>query len=472
MSIILVLGGLALYLSSRRPLQVAETDQAGRELAGALHAYKIIRQNSYRDLPPPEACRGAIEGMVGQVDRHCRYLRPGQADAVRRRFGGTVEETGLRIARTGDRLAVVGPLRGSPAHEAGLFGPLAILALDGVPAEYLTVEEARRTLCAPGRRPVALALRTPTGREVRRELKPARFEVETVGGIARDDRGRWVWALDAEAGIYYVRIREFVPRTAGELHQAYRRFEGLRGLLLDLRDNPGGLLQKAAEVADRFLDHGVIVRTVWRNGRQYVHHGHPPGTYPPVPLVVLVNGQTASAAEIVAGALRANGRAVLVGQPTHGKWSVQSTVALGRGLGHAYLTTARYFLPAQTPTTLPATAPASQPARQIASLQAGQAPPAPARPEGGVTPDVFVRLTVGAAERLERLRLEARVMPPPAEPSPPSRPRIDRAERLKENLLGLDEQLATAFRLLAEERVPTTRPVEPLAPAEKRGQRP
>ena len=464
MMIILCLAGLALYLASRRPPRVAPADPAVKDLAGAVEAYKVIQQNSYEGLSPQEACRGAIEGMAGQTDEFSAYLPPEKADTVLRRFDGTLEETGLQIADQDDRLVVVGPLAGSPAHKAKLFAGLEILSINGVEADYLTLAEARAALEAGGSKSLRLGLGDRDGRKSTVNLCPARFDVETVTGIARDGQGRWVHELDPEAGIYYLRIAEFVPRTPSEFHETYRELDEPRGVVLDLRDNPGGVLQAAAEIVDRFLSKGLIVRTVSRRGQQDVREAHPAGTYPPVPLVVLVNQRTVSAAEIVAGALQVHRRAVLVGRPTYGKWCVQSPVDLGYGLGRLYLSTARYFLP--EPPEPPATAQTTGPATANAPVAADDSPRPEAGTRAGVQPDVPVRLKAGEARRLEVLRLRAMVMPAPKPRPPATEPgRMGRAERLRRDILKSDSQLAEALRLLKEEPVPQTQPAEGPPPA-------
>lgn len=448
MTIILCLAGLAFYLSRRKPPPpIRGTDPAVEELAGAVKAYKLIRAQSYRGLTPQEACRGAIEGMVRQAGPFSVYVPPGKVGPLRRRVAGGLEETGLRIARPGGRLMVVGPLPDSPAHEAGLFAGLEILAVDGVAADELTLAEARDRVATPAEGKVYLRLRDPDGIETTRKLETARFDAEIVTGLVRDEDGEWVHVLDRQKRIFYLRISEFVERTPTELQEVYRGLDDPAALVVDLRDNPGGVMVAAAEVADRFLAEGLIVRTVPRHGRAQLRYAHAGGTYPAVPVVVLVDGDTASAAEIVAGALQVHGRALLVGQPTRGKWWVHSLISLGEGLGKVYLPTAEYFLAEAEPATQP-----SQPATQ--------AVPDEQRPRAGVRPDEIVRIPAEAARRLEVLRLKATVVWPPQSDRPggtaPTRPA--RSEGLKHSILKLDAHLARALRLLREQRVPTTRP--------------
>lgn len=448
MTIILCLAALAFCLSRRKPpAPIPPTDPALEELAGAVKAYKLIRARSYRELTPDAAVRGAIEGMVRQVGRFSVYVPPGKVDPLRRRVAGELEETGLRIAAQGGRLVVVGPLADSPAHKAGLFGGLEILAVDGVDADELTIEEARKKVATPADGTVRLRLRDAEGIESVKQLKTSRFDAETVTGLLRDDSGQWAYALDEKKRIFYLRIGEFVDRTPTQLQTAYRNLDDPRALVLDVRDNPGGVMVAAAEVADRFLAEGLIVRTVPRNRKPQLRYAHADGTYPAVPLVVLIDEGTASAAEIVAGALQVHGRAVLLGRRSCGKWWVHSLFSLGGGLGKIYVPTAEYFLAEAEPATLP-----SQPTTSEAPDEEKVRP--------GLRPDVKVRIPPASAERLELLRLRAMVVQPPqrSRPSATARTRPARSPRLKRSILELDAQLARALQLLRQQRVPTTRP--------------
>jgi len=382
MGVILAAVVVMVYVTGPRPRTVPPSDPDTEALAEAIRAYRVIREKSYRAPAPAEACEGAIDGIARRVDPYCRYLRPDKAARLRRRLDGRLRETGLRVAVRGRRMVVVGPLPNSPALKAGIFAGMEVEEINGVEAKYLSAAQA----------------------------------------------DKWRFDLDDD-GLYYIRITEFVPGTPAAFHEAYRSLSAPRGLLLDLRGNPGGQLQMAAEIADRFLKVGQIVRTVSGEGRPYVHHAYPLGTYPPIPLVVLIDERTASAAEILAGALRIHRRALLVGRPTYGKWSVQTSVPLGGRWGTLYLTTGRYLLPNPAPATAPATTRAADDPAPLADR---------------VVPDVDVRLTAWAARRLERLRLRAMVMPPPPDEKDPAPP----APRLRRDLLATDGQLEEAIKLL------------------------
>ena len=186
MLIILCVAAMALVFSRRRRGPVAPTDPAMEDLAPAVRAYQRIRNRAYPPLPREKACRGAVEGMVRQVDEFSTYVPPEQADRVRSRLAGTLHETGLCIAASGEKLLTVGSLPGSPAAAAGVGPGREVLASQNVEARYLTLDRAREMLRHPDGPSVTVRLRAPGGRSVVHSLAPVRFEVPTVTGIARD----------------------------------------------------------------------------------------------------------------------------------------------------------------------------------------------------------------------------------------------------------------------------------------------
>ena len=449
MTVILCLAGVALHLGRQKGPHVEPTDPVIKDLAGALETYKLLNKYGYRVLPPARATQGAIEGMLRQVDEFSVYIPPHKLNGFERWTAGERLGTGLRIERRGERILVVGPMPDSPAHKAELFGGMEIIAIGQEQAADLTLGAARQLLRAEDGEPVEIRLRGRDGAEVTRRLVPDCYELPTVTGIARDDKNEWVHVLDEKRGICYIRISEFVKkRTPKELYDAYPRSIKPGGLILDLRGNPGGMgLAEAAAVADRFLIAGLIVRTEPRKGKPDALYAHAAGTFPPVPTVALIDSGTASSAEIVAGALQLHGRAVLVGERSYGKWCVQSIRDLEHGLGKVYLTTGRVYLTPRPRLLTTATAPQTP----------GTPGPEPKMPPG-LEPDVPVKLTARAAERLEGLRVQAMVVPRPRQPTTTAPHRLGRADRLRQAILRHDAPLARALKLLREERIPTTRP--------------
>lgn len=284
---------------------------------------------------------GAIRGMVRTLDPHSDYLDPEEfrvlASDTRGRFGGV----GVEIDVRDGWLTVSAVFPDGPAQRAGVRVGDRFVSIDGVRARDMPIEEAvRRMRGEPGTQ-VHVALR-------RSDDAPAVEATLTREIISVD-------AIEArllEDGTLYVRLRIFQETTTNELSdvldeamESTRGRGGLRGVLLDMRDNPGGLLDQAISVADEFLEQGDIVSTRGRGGRELsVAAARKSGTRPDWPMVVLVNGYTASAAEIVAGALHDHGRALIVGTRTFGKGSVQNIIELPDASA-LKLTVARYYTP-------------------------------------------------------------------------------------------------------------------------------
>jgi carboxyl-terminal processing protease len=279
--------------------------------------------------------------MVRTLDPHSDYLTPEEyrvlASDTRGRFGGV----GVEIDVRDGWLTVTSVFPNSPARRANIQVGDRFVSMDGVRARDLPIEEAvRRMRGEPGTEVRVTLRRADDAPAIEATLRREIIEVDAVEGRLLSD------------GLLYVRLRVFQETVARELgavlDQATAQSAeqgGLSGLLLDLRDNPGGLLDQAVLVADEFLDTGAIVSTRGRGGRQLaVAEARRIGTRPLFPIVVLVNGFTASAAEIVAGALQDHRRAVLVGTRTFGKGSVQNVIELPDASA-LKLTIARYYTP-------------------------------------------------------------------------------------------------------------------------------
>jgi len=297
---------------------------------------------SYVEEPnQDELVYGAIRGMVSTLDPHSAFMDPEEyrilTSDTEGRFGGI----GVEIDVRDGWLTVVAVFEGGPAARAGILPGDQFLTIDNYRARDMPIEQAvRRMRGEPG---TIVRLRLRRGAEARA------IEVALTREIIR------VEAIDSRVlgdRIVYVRMKAFQETTTRELRraldaavQATHSRGGVRGVLLDLRDNPGGLLDEAVLVADEFLDRGVIVSTRGRGGQLLNEaRAQAAGTRPRWPLVVLVNGYSASAAEIVAGALQDQRRAVVVGTRSFGKGSVQNIIELADGSA-LKLTVARYFTP-------------------------------------------------------------------------------------------------------------------------------
>lgn len=315
-------------------------------------AYRIIANNYYHRASLPDLRRYAVEGMVRQLDEFTTYVPSEKADAFRQRMQGRWQGVGVRVEPgQGGEILVISVLSGSPAYKAGVKTGDRIVAINGKTPVWPELGRAADLLQAGDDGKVRL--RVTRKQAETQSLKysglefvidPSEVSVVTVKGLYQRPNGDWAYMVDVEQGIAYIRVGEFVPSTVKEFERAFRQPHGVRGLVLDLRSNPGGMLDQAVALANLFLDSGTIVTVVDADGQQHEHAAHESGTYPAFPLVILTDGKTASGAEIVAGALANQDRAVLVGQETRGKFFVQSMFDLGKELGMLNLTTARLFI--------------------------------------------------------------------------------------------------------------------------------
>jgi carboxyl-terminal processing protease len=297
----------------------------------------------------------AIAGMVGAIgDPYTVYIPPAEELAFNKELRGTYVGIGAEVNIVNDYLTIVTPMEDSPALDAGLLPGDIVLSIDGGATLGKTVDECISLLSGEAGTAATLRVRSPDGRERIISVERRRIVTRTIRGARRNGE-QWDHCVDDDLGIAYVRLTQFNATTSAELAvllselQLAQHFD-LNALVLDLRDNPGGSLTSAVETADLFLSGGTIVTVRGReiNGepmREQMYHAHRAGTLPDIPMVVLVNGNSASAAEIVAGALQENQRAIVVGTRTHGKGTVQEVRPLPSGCGTLKLTTAQYTLP-------------------------------------------------------------------------------------------------------------------------------
>ncbi len=299
-------------------------------------------ENSYvEDVDEKDLVYGAIEGMMARLDPHSVFMRPDVYKAMREETTGEFDGLGLELTVEDGALTVISPVGDSPGERAGIRPGDRILSIDATSTKELTLADAvRRMKGAPGSKVVLEIMRD--GFAAPQKLTLVRDRVRTQSVDMR--------VLDAERRYAYVRVRAFQERTDRSLRKALDDARAamhgqIRGLILDLRNNPGGLLDQAVRVSDVFLSKGTIVTTSGRGRRNVeVERARDKDTEPAYPIIVLVNKGTASASEIVAGALQDHERAVIMGTTTFGKGSVQTIIELEDGSG-LKLTVARYYTP-------------------------------------------------------------------------------------------------------------------------------
>jgi carboxyl-terminal processing protease len=293
----------------------------------------------YVDPVAPGALeQAAVEGMIASLDPHSSFLDASEFDEMRVTTAGSYSGVGIEVTEVDGTIVVVAPIEGSPAERAGVRAGDVLVAVDGVAVEPEKLDVAIERMRGHSGSSVQLVLKR------RDEPEPLRFDLERSEVQVRTVRSA---RLPGQYG--YVSISHFSDSTPGDFNAAVLSLQSagspLRGLVLDLRNNPGGVLESAVGVADSILESGMIVRADGRTAESRFELDASAGDLlAGAPVVVLVDRGSASGAEIVAGALRDNGRATLMGERTFGKGSVQTVMPLSNGEA-LKLTTSRYFTP-------------------------------------------------------------------------------------------------------------------------------
>jgi len=297
-----------------------------------------IVQNQYVDeVAPKDLIYNAIKGTLRGLDPHSSFLDPDSYREMQVETSGSFGGLGIEITLRDDVLTVVAPIEGTPAYRAGLQPGDKIVKIDGLVTKDMQLPDAVKKMRGkPGSKVTISVVREGW-------TEPHDFEIQR-----EQIRVHSVRSQDLGSGIAYIKLRQFQEQTAHDLETALEKFNKgeFKGLVLDLRNNPGGLLTSAVEVSEKFVDDGKLVvytegRVRNQNMRFSAHAKH---AFSTLPMVVLVNQGSASASEIVAGALQDYGRAIVVGTQTFGKGSVQTIIPLSDGSG-LRLTTAKYFTP-------------------------------------------------------------------------------------------------------------------------------
>ena len=301
---------------------------------------EVLRQVEKNYVEPQKAkdlIYGAIKGMVRSLDPHSSFMTKEEFRELMAETKGSFSGIGIEITVKEKVLTVVSPIEGTPAYLAGMKAGDKIIKVEGESTLDMSLMEAVKKIRGPEGTPVNLTV----FREG--EKKPLEFAI--TRGVIPLKSVRYFF-LTPDIG--YVRVSTFQGNTSEDLSKALHELEKdgkIKGLVLDMRNNPGGLLSQAIEVSEMFLDSGIIVSTKGRTGSHDIEARAHKNSHPRVyPMIVLVNGGSASAAEIVAGALQDNKRAMILGSRTFGKGSVQTILPLSDGSG-LRLTTARYYTP-------------------------------------------------------------------------------------------------------------------------------
>lgn len=314
-------------------------------------AIEIIEAKALEPIDDKRLFEGAMYGMLDQFDENSYYIPQSGLDAFKEEIDGEFAGVGMEIAidRESSQIIVNSPLEGSPAYDAGVLAGDRIITINGKSTVGMSLPDALTMLRGPeGSSLTLFVLHIGAKEPVEIKLVRKIVHIDTVIGDTRNEDGSWNYSVAGHEGIGYVRIDSFSETTAAELEFVLDDLvkQGMRGLVLDMRDDPGGWLVAAEEVSDQFISSGVIVTIRRRSGRiSDSCNASGKGRFTGFPIAVIVNQGTASAAEIVAACLQDHDRAVVVGQRSYGKGTVQEVIDLREGCGAMKLTTANYWRP-------------------------------------------------------------------------------------------------------------------------------
>ena len=334
-------GALASGALAERPREAPRAPVASlnwQEASLFAEVYERIKREYVDDVDDHALMEKAVRGMVAALDPHSAYLDNEEFNEIRLSTMGSYPGVGIEVIAANGVVRVLKPIEGSPAREAGILAGDAIVRIDGTEIGADLAGALARMRGSSG---------SVVHLSIRRDGTPGILEFAVHRAQVEVHSVAW---RTLEPGYGYVRITTFSETTPEDLKSAILALKrdnqaGIKGLILDLRNNPGGVLESGVAVADDFLDSGVIVTADGRTPDARFQMDATPGDLiDGAPLVVLVNAGSASASEIVAGALKDHGRALLVGRRTYGKGSVQTVMPLVRG-GAVKLTTSRYFTP-------------------------------------------------------------------------------------------------------------------------------
>jgi len=374
--------------------QVLEAPSIDRREA-VEHFRRVVKKINKQTVGLPEELVIAelMRGALEPLDDFTTIIWPHDIDEFDKHTRGDFVGVGISIIKNAqDEVEVVSPLEDTSAYRAGIQAGDIIVKADDLELKEYSLNKVVTMITGAEGTSVTLTVRRD-GKELTFPLVRAKVKIRSVKGTRRDpiDEEKWDHWLDRDLGIGYIRVTNFQGNTVEDVENVLSGLVGLKGLVLDLRGNPGGLLESAWRLSTLFLKRGDTIVSTKGRIKHDNHVFDTPGTgaFSDVPLVVLVDERSASASEIVSGAVRDNGRGLVVGERTYGKFSVQNLVPLGRAGAKLKITTAKYYLPSG------------------ASLHRD-----PDAETWGVDPDVPIRLVHKEVARLYEMRREANLLGP------------------------------------------------------------
>jgi len=430
----LLLAGLVTGLTIQAIGQEEKKERLYSEYERLIRVVREVKNRYVREVDDEKMFTDAINGMLHGLDPFSAYIPPDKLEQFTKMTMGKFSGIGIQIGLRDGRLTVISPLEDTPAFRAGVLAGDVITEIDGESTEGIKLDEAVKKLTGPPATKVTITVIHPARAKPEKiTITRAMIEIKSVKGFSRDKDGHWQHVIDPEHKIAYIRLTNFIEQrdpgtgkiiggTVPDLQKVLTaiRKDEVKGLILDLRFNPGGLLVSATQTVDMFIEKGLILARKGRAGPDVEVKATSENTIVDLPLVVLINQFSASGSEIVAGALRDHNRAILIGERTYGKGSVQDVIYLDSGNGNKAalkLTTSKYYLPG---------------GRNI-HREKGMTE----KDEWGIEPHITVEMTPEEYAKILMARRESDIIrgnnekketPPEKEPTEPERPKDSEKE--------------------------------------------
>jgi carboxyl-terminal processing protease len=345
---------LLALLAFQLPGTFAQRDDEYAWVRTIVEIHREVFDNYVDAVDDEQLKQKAIDGMLGALDDpYTVYVPPAHQEEFDKELGGSFSGVGISLREIDKKMIVTSPVEGGPADLAGIDGGDIIIKVDGTPITGMEIDKVVKLVSGPVGSAVTLTI-DRQGKSIDFTLHRQEINLPTVDGYDRGPDQAWRYFVSENPKIAYIRITQFDEKTFDELKDVLLGkdshggliAQGMQGLIMDLRFNPGGQLEQAIKVVNLFISKGVIVRTVGRSSPEEIEKASLDAiTAPYFPMTILVNDRSASAAEIVSGSLKDNNRALIIGQRTFGKGSVQRVIQLGQDDGTLKMTIAHWYLP-------------------------------------------------------------------------------------------------------------------------------
>jgi carboxyl-terminal processing protease len=331
------------------PGSMAERDDDYSFVRTLVDIHRLVVTNYVDNVDEDKLRQGAIDGMLGQLDPFTVYIPPVHQQEFDNLLEGSFNGVGIQLDQLPDgQIEVITPIDDSPAFHAGVMAGDIIEKVNGTSLDGIRLDGVMKKVAGPAGTKVTLTVKHVTGKEETLSMVRQEVQVPEVVGYDRNPDNTWNYWVSENPKVAYIQIKQFTPKVSDKVQAALQMLtqQGMQGLILDLRFNPGGLLEEAAKIINSFIPAGhVIVSTKGRNRPEHIEYSDDKDKLPSFPLIVLINEHSASASEIVSGSLLDNHRALVIGQRSYGKGSVQEVMPLEDKSGELKLTVAYYYLP-------------------------------------------------------------------------------------------------------------------------------